>query len=114
MMKKLLIVLLFGLLSACASQSTYVPATTTKGAQHAKVTVYGAGGCVNTLMTKMYLQQHHIPYQYYSVSSSEKGRDFYAKLNGPGVPIITVGKDRIIGYDKDELHHALQQAKYTV
>ncbi len=115
-MKYLLIILLALSLGACASEAVFNPPAlpTTHLKKHAPVSIYGTGSCFNTLMTKMYMRDHKIPYHYYSVTSSDKGMAYYSKIGAPGVPVITIGHKQIIGYNTDQIKQALLEAGYTV
>ncbi|MCW5590345.1 MAG: glutaredoxin family protein [Legionellales bacterium] len=107
--------LILMLSAGCASQSVYLPSAVNAANQHlAPVKIYGAPSCVNTMLTKIYFQEHGIPYHYYSVVSSVEGINFYNKVGAPGIPIIVVGKQQILGYNTDPINKALRKAGYVI
>lgn len=102
-------------LSGCASTSVYQPANYKTNHKHLpKINIYGTASCFNTIMAKAYMREHGIPYHYYSVVNSPKGREFYIKAKAPGIPIITVGKQQILGYETSLIDNALKKAGYNI
>lgn len=100
-------------LLSCASQETVIPKGLNQQQQHRPaVVVYGVHSCLKTFEAKLFLSNHHIPYQFYHVLASEQGRVFYSRLGGPGVPVILVGKQQMIGFNKPLLIKWLKQAGY--
>ena len=74
--------------------TTHAPAKhTTKS-----VTIYTTSWCSSCKTAKRYFKQHHIPYTEYDVEKSRKGKRDFKRLNGRGVPIILVGKQRLDGF----------------
>jgi glutaredoxin len=66
-----------------------------------KVVIYTADWCGVCRQAKTYFKRNRIPYQEYDVEKSAKGRRDYKRLNGSGVPIILVGKQRMNGFSPD-------------
>jgi glutaredoxin len=62
------------------------------------VVMYSATWCGVCKQAKTYFRAHHIPYREYDIEKSQKGRRDYKKLNGSGVPIILVDKQRMDGF----------------
>ncbi len=63
-----------------------------------KVVMYSAVWCGVCKKAKNYFKKNQIPFKEYDIDTSEKGRRDYKKLNGRGVPIILVGKQRMNGF----------------
>ena len=63
-----------------------------------KVVIYSTAWCGACRKAKSYFRQKSIPFKEYDVEKSTKGRRDYKRLNGRGVPIILVGKQRMNGF----------------
>lgn len=73
-----------------------------------KVKIYTAPGCVYCLMAKNFFKANSIQFEECDVSKDENARDeVIKKTNQVGVPVIEVGDEVIIGFDKDVLDKAL-------
>ncbi len=66
-----------------------------------KVVIYTTDWCGVCRQAKGYFKRNRIPYREYDVEKSAKGRRDYKRLNGSGVPIILVGKQRMNGFSPD-------------
>lgn len=75
-----------------------------------QVRLYTATWCGYCRQARAYLDSRRIPYEDIDVESSERGRRQYAQLGGAGVPIILVGRQRMDGYEQDELKRMLAKA----
>lgn len=75
-----------------------------------QVRLYSATWCGYCRQARAYLDSRRIPYEDIDVESSERGRRQYAQLGGAGVPIILVGRQRMDGYEQDELKRMLAKA----
>lgn len=62
------------------------------------VVMYSAEWCGVCKRAKAYFQKNKIPFTEHDIDKSEKARKDYEKLNGRGVPIILVGKQRMNGF----------------
>ncbi len=72
------------------------------------VTVYSTQTCAYCKMAKAYLKQNEIPYKEVDVGSDAKAAQEMVERSGQmGVPVIQVGSQLIIGFDKDALSKAL-------
>lgn len=59
-------------------------------------------------MAKEYFTKHNIQYTDYNVASDkEKRQEMLDKTGQLGVPVITIGDDIIIGFDKPAIDEAL-------
>ena len=63
-----------------------------------QVVIYTTDWCGICRQAKSYFKQKAIPYREYDVEKSAKGRRDYKRLQGSGVPIILVGKQRMNGF----------------
>jgi glutaredoxin-like YruB-family protein len=68
------------------------------------VTIYSTPTCHFCQMTKDFLKEKGIAYTDYNVASDlEKRQEMILKSGQMGVPVIFVGDDMIIGFDKERL-----------
>lgn len=65
------------------------------------VIMYSAAWCGICKQAARYFKKNKIPFEEYDIDKSGKGRRDYEKLNGRGVPIILVGKQRMNGFSPD-------------
>jgi glutaredoxin len=65
-----------------------------------RVVIYTTEWCGVCKKAKRYFQENKIAYQEYDVEKSEKGKKDYKAMNGSGVPIILVGKQRMNGFSQ--------------
>jgi glutaredoxin len=63
-----------------------------------KVVMYSAEWCGVCRRAKTYFDEEGIDYTEYDIEQTDKGRRDYKRLNGRGVPIILVGKQRMNGF----------------
>lgn len=73
-----------------------------------RVVMYSTVWCGVCKRARRYFQQHNIPFREYDVETSEKGKRDYARMQGRGVPIILVGKQRMNGFSADRFQHMYQ------
>jgi len=61
-------------------------------------------------MTKEFLSEKGIEYQDYDVSGDLQARDEMKKVSGGAlaVPVICVGEEVMVGFDRDRLEKALE------
>lgn len=78
-------------------------------AKDSSVTLYGTSTCGYCKQAREYLRSHGISFKDYDIENSEEAKNKFQALNGQGVPLILVGKTRLDGFDRDELHTALVQ-----
>ena len=68
------------------------------------VTIYSTPTCHFCEMTKEYLKEKNIGYTEYDVAHDlEKRQEMIQKSGQMGVPVIFVGSEMIIGFDKERL-----------
>lgn len=69
-----------------------------------KVTIYTTPTCGYCRMAKDYFKEEGVEYEEKDVSADAKAREeMVNKTNQMGVPVIEVGEDIIIGFDKPKL-----------
>lgn len=72
------------------------------------VTIYSTPTCHFCQMTKDFLKENDIVYTDYNVAADlEKRQEMIAKSGQMGVPVIYVGDELIIGFDKEKLTSSL-------
>ena len=73
-----------------------------------KVTIYSTPTCHFCQMTKEFLKEKNIGYTEFDVARDlEKRQEMIQKSGQMGVPVIFVGNDMIIGFDKERLMTSL-------
>jgi glutaredoxin 3 len=72
------------------------------------ITIYGAEWCGPCHMTKHYLESKDIKYNYIDVDKDPaKGMEAVEKSGQRAIPIIDIGGDIIIGFDRPRIDQAL-------
>lgn len=78
----------------------------------AKVTVYGAEWCPPCHTTKSYLKSRGVDFKYVNVDENPKeGQAIAAKTGWTAIPIIQIGEEYILGFDRPKIDAALQANK---
>ncbi len=73
-----------------------------------KVTIYRTPTCQFCQMTKDYLKENGIGYTDYDVAHDlAKRQEMIQKSGQMGVPVIYIGDELIIGFDKERIQHSL-------
>ena len=76
--------------------------------QDKKVTIYTTPTCVYCKAAKEFFQEKDIAYEEKNVAEDEKARDHMVQASGQmGVPVIEIGEDIVIGFDKPKLSELL-------
>jgi glutaredoxin-like YruB-family protein len=74
----------------------------------AEVKVYSTPTCPYCIRLKEYLKQKNIDFQNIDVSSDRASLDEMVRLTGQmGVPVVSIGADTIVGFDKEKIDAAL-------
>ncbi len=72
------------------------------------VTIYSTPTCHFCQMTKEYLKEHAVPYTEHDVARDlEKRKEMIQKSGQMGVPVIYIGDELIVGFDKERIAGAL-------
>lgn len=77
-------------------------------AQETNVVIYSSPNCVHCNHAKEFFQEHDIDYTDHDVSQdAEKRREMVEKSGQMGVPVIFIGDEMVVGFDKDRLSELL-------
>lgn len=63
------------------------------------VTIYTTAWCGVCTRAKAFFKQNGVPFREWDVEKTEYGATKYRQLGGTGVPLITVGPDKMTGFD---------------
>jgi glutaredoxin len=74
------------------------------------VTVFTNPGCKECKQVKAFLNARGISYKEYDIASDAEGKKRYADLGGNSVPFVTVGDQRMNGFNQDQLEKMLKTA----
>lgn len=73
------------------------------------VKIYTTPSCIYCRMAKEFFKKNSIDYQEYNVAEDIKAREeMIKKSQQMGVPVITVGEEVIVGFDRSALARALK------
>ncbi len=73
-----------------------------------KVTIYSTPTCHFCVMAKDYFKQNSVAYEEFNVASDTAKRTEMMQKSGQlGVPVIVIGDDIIIGFNKPKLAKSL-------
>lgn len=76
------------------------------------VTVYSAPWCAFCHAAKAYLDSKKVAYKEIDVDASQDAaRELVEKSNQAGIPVIFIGEEMIIGFDRPRIDSALNAAK---
>lgn len=80
--------------------------------QTAKVTVYSAPWCVYCKMAKEYLTGRSVAYKEIDVDADQDAAQTLVDKTGQmGVPVIEIGEETILGFDRPRIDLALRDKK---
>ncbi|HET6864030.1 MAG TPA: glutaredoxin family protein [Candidatus Saccharimonadales bacterium] len=80
--------------------------------QQAIVKVYGAEWCAPCHVTKDYLKSKKVEYDYVNVDDNrEAGQAVAAKTGWSAIPIVQIGDEYILGFNREKIDGALRQSK---
>lgn len=75
----------------------------------AKVTVYSTPTCPYCIAAKDFLKEHNIAYKDIDVSADMDAAQKMVEMTGQmSVPVIVIGGDHIIGFDKEKIKKKLK------
>lgn len=74
------------------------------------VALFTNPGCKECDKVKAFLNARGIAYKEYDITSDAEGKKKYADLGGSSVPLVTVGDQRMTGFNEDQLSKMLQTA----
>ncbi len=74
-----------------------------------QVKIYSTPSCPYCLQAKAYLKEKNISFEDIDVSVNREAADEMIKISGQmGVPVIVVGTEFIVGFDKNKLEELLK------
>ncbi|MFP4539667.1 MAG: glutaredoxin family protein [Candidatus Paceibacterota bacterium] len=77
-----------------------------------EVIIYSTPTCVYCDMAKDFFKERGIEYKDYDVSEdAERRQEMIEKSGQMGVPVIFIGDEMIIGFDKDKVAEILDNAQ---
>ena len=77
----------------------------------ANVTVYSTTWCGFCHQAKKYFDSIDVKYKDVNVEEDKKAAEEMVEKSGQmGVPVITIGDDVIVGFDRPKIDHALKEA----
>ena len=78
----------------------------------ATVTIYSASWCAFCHMAKQYLDSKKVPYKDIDVESDHQAaQELVQKTGQAGIPVIEIGDETIIGFDRPKIDLALRHYK---
>lgn len=72
-----------------------------------KVVVYTSETCPYCVATKEFLKENNVEFTEKNVTSDETARNELIEKGYRGVPVIVVGEEEIVGFDKNRLSSLL-------
>jgi glutaredoxin-like YruB-family protein len=74
-----------------------------------KVKVYSTTTCPWCVKVKEFLKEHKVAYEDINISTDEKARaEMFEKSGQFGVPVVEIGDNIIIGFNREALKKALK------
>ena len=75
----------------------------------ANVIIYSTPTCVFCGAAKMFFKENNVTYTEYNVATDlEKRKEMVEKSGQMGVPVISIGKEVIVGFDEQRLREVLK------
>lgn len=72
------------------------------------VTIYSTPTCSYCKAAKDFFQENNVDYTEYDVAADmEKRQEMVEKSGQMGVPVIVIGDDMVVGFDKDKISQML-------
>ena len=72
------------------------------------VAIFTTDSCSYCAAAKQFLEEKQVAYTEFNLDHSDKARQVFGVLGGRGVPLIIVGKQRLVGFDQGMLSRALR------
>lgn len=77
-----------------------------------KVTVYSTQSCPYCVMVKDYLKEKNIEFEDIDVGKDrEKAREMVEKSGQMGVPVVIIGDDVIVGFNRPRIEESLGKSE---
>ncbi|HPE69428.1 MAG TPA: glutaredoxin family protein [Thermotogota bacterium] len=75
---------------------------------HTKIVVYTTPSCPHCTSAKRFFRERGIPFKEYDVSKDQRAADMMVKKSKQmGVPVIEVGNQIVVGFDRSKLNRLL-------
>ncbi|MGM0482472.1 MAG: glutaredoxin family protein [Patescibacteria group bacterium] len=76
-----------------------------------EVTIYSTPTCVYCEMAKEFFREKEVGFTDHDVSrDTEKRQEMVEKSGQMGVPVIFIGEDMVIGFDRDKVEELLENS----
>lgn len=75
------------------------------------VTLYSTEWCGVCKRAKAFFKQNGVPFREWDVEKSDYGEAKFRQLGGGGVPVITVGSEKMIGFDASRFMEAWKKTQ---
>ena len=72
-----------------------------------KVKVYTSSTCPYCVMAKEYLAEKGLEYEEKNVQTDKAARQELMKMGYTGVPVVVIGDEEIVGFDRAKIDEAL-------
>ncbi len=79
-----------------------------------RITLYSTRQCSHCRVLKAYLKQHKIPFAEFDIERNRRAFSEFQRIGGRGVPLLTIGKRVINGFNPKPLAQTLRQAGFDV
>ncbi|MBS3112899.1 glutaredoxin family protein [Candidatus Woesearchaeota archaeon] len=74
-----------------------------------KVIIYSTPTCHYCVQAKEFFDENKVKYRDFNVAENEKAREEMVKKSGQmGVPVIVIGNEIIVGFDKSKIKKVLK------
>jgi len=75
------------------------------------ITIYSTPTCPYCIQAKEYFKENNIKFTDYNVAEDqEKAQEMQEKSGQLGVPVIVIGDEVLVGFNKNELDEKLKEA----
>jgi len=79
-----------------------------------RITLYSTPRCAYCKQAREFLKTRKIPFQELDIQQSVKARKQFDRLGARGVPVITVGEERMDGFKAGPLLKLLRDAGFSI
>lgn len=79
-----------------------------------RITLYTAPGCGHCRQLRDFLRRSRVPFQEWDIARNRRAEAEFRRLGARGVPVLTVGAERVDGFDPKRLRQVLRKAGFRV
>lgn len=72
-----------------------------------KVTVYSSDACPYCVTAKDYLVENDVEFEEKNIQTDSEARNELMQMGHMGVPVLLIGDEEIVGFDKNKIDKAL-------